>query len=58
MTTEEFKRFRSGIAYQAIKFQKGLIDKKEMITVLRASLGEDVFEEMKDLIEKVEKEEM
>lgn len=57
MTKEEFDRYRSGIAYHAVKFQKNEIDKKEMLKALRVSIGEDIFIQTKELIEKLENEE-
>jgi len=52
MTKEEFKAFKSMLAYHAIRFEKGEIDKEELITALEVSLGSDTFQEVAETIEK------
>jgi len=52
MTERELKNYTRGIAYQAVKFEDGEISGDELITVLEASFGEDVFKEARELKEK------
>ncbi|MCL1881561.1 MAG: hypothetical protein FWF76_05225 [Oscillospiraceae bacterium] len=50
MTERELKNYTRGIAYQALKFEKGEISGIELITVLKATLGEDVFAEARKIL--------
>jgi len=52
VTKEEFKSFKNSIAYHAVRFDKGEIDKDELITALEVSLGSDTFKEVTETIEK------
>jgi len=52
VTREEFKAFKNSIAYHALRFDRGEIDKTELITALEVTLGSDTFKEVAETIEK------
>jgi hypothetical protein len=55
MTPHEFNSFRRAIAYQAIEFEQGNIDKEKYLESLLVQIGDDIFEETKKIIEKSKK---
>jgi len=55
MTAKEFESYTRGIAYHAIKFERGKITGDELIEALRVQLGDDVFEETVKIMDKNEK---
>jgi len=52
MTTEEFKTFKRAIALNAIKFERGKISAEELCDSLYVTLGEDIYAETSDMLDK------
>ena len=52
MTSKEFESYACGIAYHAIKFERGKINAEELLEALRVQLGDEIFEEAKKIMDK------
>ena len=52
MTAQEFKSYTRGIANSAIKLEEGLITPEQHVLDLRVILGDDTFDETKEIIKK------
>jgi hypothetical protein len=50
MTIHEFNSFRRAIAYQAIEFKQGNIDKEKYLESLLVQIGSDIFKETEQII--------
>jgi hypothetical protein len=51
MTKEELKNYTRGIAYNALRFERGQINSEELLSFLRISCGKEAYEEAEEEME-------
>ncbi|MCL2697495.1 MAG: hypothetical protein FWE74_05385 [Oscillospiraceae bacterium] len=54
MKAKEFESYTRGIAYHAIKFERGEIDGKTFVKALKVQLGTEVFDETKKILDEAD----